>query len=422
MADGLQRGGRRPMDPRGRGFKTRARVDDVIRWIDRSVGVLGSELARLGDAAGRVLAESVVARVPVPPFDRAAMDGYAIRGEESFGAGEYSPAAFRIIGVARPGRPFEGEARPSEAVEVATGAPLPAGTDAVVPVESTSRDGEVVQITTAIPPGRHVGKMGEDVVPGAEVFSAGRRLRPQDIGILSALAYVELRVVQRPRVAILVTGDELLPAGSAARDSAIADMNSPMLEALVARDGGTSVTIGPLRDDRERLRTELARLARESDVILVVGGSSTGPEDHCPSLVAELGELNFHGIALRPASPAGIGRIDTCFVDLLPGNPVSCLCAYDLFAGRIIRRLGGRAPDWPYRAIRGVLAWKLVSELGRLDYVRVRLTSAGVEPIATSGAGILSSTTRADGFALVPPDVEGYPEGAEMVVHLYDVL
>jgi molybdopterin molybdotransferase len=193
-----------------------------------------------------------------------------------------------------------------------------------------------------------------------------------------------------------------------------------MLAALATRDGAHAQLLGPLPDHRETLRAALLEAAASSDVVLVSGGSSTGPEDHAPGLVAELGTLVVHGVALRPASPTGLGTVGGTPVFLLPGNPVSCLCAYDLFAGRLIRRLGGRPQQWPYPRVERPLAHKLVSAVGRVDYARVRLGPEGVEPLAISGASILTSTTRADGFVLVPADLEGYPAGAPVAVHLYD--
>jgi molybdopterin molybdotransferase len=154
---------------------------------------------------------------------------------------------------------------------------------------------------------------------------------------------------------------------------------------------------------------------------LVSGGSSAGPEDHAPGLLAELGELSAHGVALRPASPTGLGFIGRVPVLLLPGNPVSCLCAYDFFAGMVVRILGGRPRQWPYQSVTLPLARKLVSMLGRVDYARVRIEQGQVEPLAVSGASILSSTTRADGFVVVPADKEGYPAGATVEVWLYDL-
>jgi molybdopterin molybdotransferase len=155
-------------------------------------------------------------------------------------------------------------------------------------------------------------------------------------------------------------------------------------------------------------------------VVLVSGGSSVGQEDHAPTLLAKYGELAIHGIAMRPSSPTGMGRLGERLIFLLPGNPVSCLCAYDFFAGRAIRLLGGRAPDWPYRKSRLPLARKLVSQVGRVDYARVRIVENRVEPVAISGASILSSTTIAHGFVVVPTDSEGYAPGTEVEILLYD--
>ncbi|MBX6314486.1 MAG: molybdopterin molybdotransferase MoeA [Isosphaeraceae bacterium] len=403
-----------------RGFRTRRSVEEVVGWIDARVGPLGVEGTDLLEAAGRVLAEEVRAGGAVPPFDRAAMDGYAVRGEETFGSDPYNPALFRLVGRSRPGQPFAGTVGPGEAVLIATGAPLPEGADAVVRVEATQADGETIQVVEPTPPGRHVGRRGEDIATGTAVLPAGRVLRPQDLGVLSALGLRTVPVLRRPVVAILITGDELLPPGTPAHAHRIADMNSPMLAALVARDGGRPRIIGPLADDREGLRAAIRDAAASADALLISGGSSTGPEDHAPTLVAELGELAAHGVALRPASPTGLGFLGRLPVVLLPGNPVSCLCAYDFFAGRVVRRLAGRPPDWPYRAAVLPLAQKLASALGRVDYARVRIVEGRVEPLAISGASILSSTTRADGFVVIPADLEGYPPGERVTVWLYD--
>jgi molybdopterin molybdotransferase len=354
------------------------------------------------------------------------MDGYAVRGEETFGATPYQPAVVHCVGEARPGRRCTVTVGPGEAVQIATGSALPEGADTVVKVESTRRLGALVSIFEATPPGRHVGRRGEDVAPGTVVFEAGRMLRPQDLGVLSAVASETIAVIRRPSVAVIVTGDELLAPGTPAEGFRLADMNSVMLSALIVRDRGLPTVVGPIPDNRERLRAEIERAVDSADALLISGGSSTGPEDHAPGLVAELGELALHGVALRPASPTGLGflrsepRETAVPIVLLPGNPVSCLCAYDFFAGRIVRRLGGRPGGWPYRAIEAPLARKLVSVVGRVDYARVRIERGLVEPVAVSGASILSSTTRADGFVVIPADLEGYPAGSVVTVMLYD--
>jgi molybdopterin molybdotransferase len=191
-----------------------------------------------------------------------------------------------------------------------------------------------------------------------------------------------------------------------------------MVQALVRRDGGIPATTRMVRDARSDVQAAL--LDANADVLLVSGGSSVGQEDHAPRVLAEQGELAVHGVALRPASPAGVGFLNGRPVFLLPGNPVSCLCAYDFFAGAAIRRLGGRSMDWPYRSARLPLARKIASAVGRVDYVRVTLRDGQVEPVSVSGASILSSTTRADGFVTVPRDSEGYPAGTEVEVFFYD--
>jgi molybdopterin molybdotransferase len=299
-----------------------------------------------------------------------------------------------------------------------TGAPMPAGCDAVLPAECVEPDPVALRVSAvaAVSPGKNVGRRGEDVARGATVFPAGRALLPQDLGVLSSIGVSDVAVVRRPRVRLVITGSELLPSGSQPHDSFIVDANGPMLAALIQRDGGVADFPGIVPDDREALSQAMHA---DADVIIVSGGSSVGIEDVAPALLAQHGELAIHGIAIRPSSPTGMGRIDHRLVFLLPGNPVSCLCAYDFFAGRAIRSLGGRPRPWPYRSLRARLRRKISSQIGRLDYARVRLVDGEAEPLAISGASILSSTTRGDGFVLVPDDSEGFAAGSEVEVWLY---
>jgi molybdopterin molybdotransferase len=409
-------------DVRMRGFRDRADVEEVLALMKSRLKPLSAEDVGLHEAAGRVLAHEVVAPCDVPGFDRAAMDGYALRGEETFEAGTYSPLELEVVGVSLPARPFTLSAQPGQAVRIMTGAPLPSGADAVLPAEFAEEKNCRLQVTEPVAPGRHVGKKGEDIKEGAIVFQVGRILRPQDVGVLASLGISPVSVIRRPSVSIIVTGDELLPCGSEPEAFRIVDSNSVMLEALVRRDGGMPHTKPIVPDRREMVRE--AMLLNESDILLITGGSSVGQEDHAPQILAEIGELCIHGVALRPASPAGLGFIPqkgrSIVVFLMPGNPVSCLCAYDLFACPAIRRLGGRSMDLPYRSMNLPLAGKLVSAVGRVDYVRVKILDGRVEPLTTTGASILSSTTRADGFVLVPRDSEGLQAGEMVRVYFYD--
>jgi molybdopterin molybdotransferase len=403
-------------DVRMRGFASRTSVADAFTWLDGHTTTLEAEEVDLANAAGRVLASEIVSRIDVPPFPRGMMDGYAIRAEDSSGATPYNRLRLRVVGEVLPGHRYASEMGPGQAVRIMTGARLPDGADAVIPVEKTEISGETVTVSDSVSPGKHVGHIGEDVAQGQMVLSKGRRLRPQDLGVLSSIGVRQLTVVRRPRVRILVTGNELLPPGSAPRGEQIADANSPMLEAFIDRDGGVAVHPGILPDSEEAIREAFQE---NCDVVLVSGGSSVGQEDYAPRVLAEEGELAIHGISMRPSSPTGMGLLKSTIVILLPGNPVSCMCAYDFFAGRAIRRLGGRETSWPYPMVRRKLARKLVSVIGRVDYARVQLKDGLVEPIAISGASLLSSTTRADGFVVIPEGSEGFAAGSEVQVQCY---
>jgi molybdopterin molybdotransferase len=405
-----------------RGFSRRQTVDEALAWLDSQLRrPLGAELVALSHAAGRVLSTPVVSGVDVPGFDRAAMDGYAVAARDIEGAAPYNRLTLVVIGDAFPGRPFQGTVGAGEAVRIMTGAPVPSGCDAVLPAEwveegSDTARGSSIAALAPMSPGKNVGRLGEDIVQGTLLLESGRVLRPQDLGVLSSIGVGQVSVFRRPRVRLVVTGDELLPAGSTPHGYHIGDANGPMLSALAERDGGIVDCPGLVPDEPESI---LQGLRAEADVVLVSGGSSVGVEDLAPSLLARHGELAVHGVAMRPSSPTGFGRLEHRLVFLLPGNPVSCLCAYDFFAGRAIRALGGRAREWPYRSVRGTLTRKISSPIGRLDYARVRFKEGTVEPLAVAGASVLSSTTRADGFVIVPDDSEGFASGSEVEVWLY---
>jgi molybdopterin molybdotransferase len=362
------------------------------------------------------------------------MDGYAVVADSTEGATAYNRLPLDVIGDSLPGRPFHGPVVAGQAVRIMTGAPLPAGTDAVLPaewVEDASSPAATrtlaaaeaavanplsISALAAVSPGKNIGRQGEDIVRGTTLFKPGRVLRPQDLGVLSSIGIGEVHVCRRPRVRLVVTGNELLPSGSQPHGFQIVDANGPMLAALVERDGGIVDFPGLVPDEHDAI---LDALRAAADVIVVSGGSSVGIEDLAPRLVARHGELAIHGIAMRPSSPTGLGRIEHRLVFLLPGNPVSCLCAYDFFAGRAIRALGGRRKTWPYHPMRAKLARKISSPIGRLDYARVQIVDGAVEPLSVGGASVLSSTTRADGFVIVPADSEGFAPGTEVKVWLY---
>jgi len=406
-----------------RGFQQRMEVTRFLELIRERIPVGGAPAAEpetlsLADAAGRVLAHPIVSEINVPGFVRSAMDGYAVRSEETFGAGPYNPLAFKVIGEVTPGREFPGRVGPGEAVRIMTGAPLPAGADAVLMAEYAREEGGVMTASEAVATRKNIGRIGEDIEAGTQVFPALRRLRSQDLGVLASIGVGNVSVWRRPRVTLLITGNELLKPGDMPRGAMIVDSNSVMLKTLAERDGAVIAEIRHLRDDREVIRASL--LGAPGDLLMTTGGTSVGVEDHAPTLIAEEGELLVHGIAMRPSAPTGFGWVAGRPVFLLPGNPVSCLAAYDFFVGLAIRRMAGLRDLWPYRRERYPLADRISSQIGRVDYARVKLERGRAVLLATSGASVLSSTTQADGFVAVEQDSEGFAAGDTVDVWMYD--
>ena len=417
------------------GFSRRHTVVGALAWLDAQLRTLESEDVPLHEAAGRVLATAVVSDLDVPAFDRATMDGYAVIADCTDGATTYNRIPLTVVGDAMPGSPFIRTVVRGEAVRIMTGAPMPAGSDAVLPAESVEQGSDAADTVVAIStvsPAKNVGRRGEDIVAGTTILEAGRVLRPQDLGVMSSIGVGRAHVVRRPRVRLIITGNELLPSGTRPHGFHITDANGPMLAALAERDGAIVDFPGLVRDDGDAILEALVGSIAprppeggpsdslpKPDIVIVSGGSSVGIEDLAPMLVATHGVLAVHGIAMRPSSPTGMGTIANRLVFLLPGNPVSALCAYDFFAGRAIRALGGRSKEWPYRRVRATLARKISSPIGRVDYARVRIEDGRVEPLSVAGASVLTSTTRADGFVIVADDSEGFAAGTDVDVFLY---
>jgi molybdopterin molybdotransferase len=404
-------------DVRMRGFATRHDVDEALAILKQRISTLPTEVIALDEGLDRVLAEDLVATVDVPHFDRSAVDGYGVRARDTFGASDYNPIPLTLKGEIFPGRALDVALDANEAVRIMTGAPLPAGADAVVMAEYAEEEGGKVNILQPISPFKNVGRIGEDVRRGDVVLRRGRRLRPQDLGVLASIQVAQISVYRRPTVALIVTGNELVEVNEALTGCKIVDSNSYTLAGLTRRLGALPVRRGITRDDYPLIKEAIQKATE--DVVIVTGGTSVGAEDFAPLIIQELGELLVHGVAMRPSSPVGFGFIQQRPIFLIPGNPVSALVAFDAFVAPTLQRMQGLTPASPYATRRGKLARKIASAIGRVDFVRVRFTAAGVEPLRVTGASILSSTTRADGFVIVDKNSEGLDEGQEVEVYVY---
>jgi len=364
------------------------------------------EVIPVEEAAGRVTAAPVYARISSPHYHSAAMDGFAVRAALTFGVSETTPGQLAVG---------------SEAIIVDTGDPLPEGCDAVIMVEDVHYvTPEIIEITRPAFPWQHVREIGEDIVATEMIVPANHLLRPVDIGGLLAGGITEVAVHPRPRVAVLPTGTELVEPGTALKPGDIIDYNSRLLAGLVAEWGGVAQRRKITVDDFESLRRNLQQALSEADVVLINAGSSAGSEDYTAAVIKSLGRVLVHGVATRPGKPVILGEVDGRPVVGVPGYSVSAYLCADLFVRPLIYRKLGLVP--PARdKIKAVVSRKLVSSLGVEEFVRVKLGQVGDRVIATPlsrGAGVIMSLIRADGVLRVPCLSEGYAAGETVEVEL----
>jgi molybdopterin molybdotransferase len=376
----------------------------------------------------RVPAKSLTAPHALPGFARATVDGFAVRAADTYGASEGLPSYLDLAGEARMGRPPETEVGPGTAVAIATGAPLPPGADAVLKVEHTqSATPELLEVLRPVTPGEGMVRADEDAAPGTDLTRPGRPLRAQDLGMLAAAGIVEMPVYARPRVGIVSTGDELVPAEARAPDPGgalpvgqVRDSSAPALAALVREAGGEPHFAGIVGDDRDALATRLREVLPDCDVLVVSAGSSVGARDETAAAIASLGEPGIwcHGLSLKPGKPTLLADCGGVPVIGLPGNPRSALVVFRLIGMAIVRMVGGCTVPPPEPTVRARLARDLPSAAGRLDVVQVRMSGEDAEPLFGSSS-LLSILTGADGYAVVPEAATGLAAGSVVDVTLY---
>jgi len=411
---------------RDRGFKEATRIDEARRIFYETLPriTLPSELVSVQRALNRVLAEDVTAETSVPSFEKSAMDGYAVIAEETFGASPTNPALLRLIGESKIGETPRIVVHKGETAAIATGAPVPQGANAVVMVENTKRlETGDIEIHAPVAPGENVAQVGEDVKQGAVVLERGRKLKPPDLGLLVALGRMAVKVVRKPRVGLLSTGNELTDAVRGAPGK-IADVNRPVLMAMVEDCGGKPVDLGIAKDNAEQISLKLAQGLRSTDLVLVTAGTSAGKGDLVPDVINALGKpgMLVHGIAMRPSLPTGLAVVEGKPIVSLPGFPVSAMFAFSTFVQPLILRMLGTEPD-PQPRVKARIMKRIVGVPGFRTFVRVLVREEEgklhAEPLRTPGSGILTTLTRANGIVVVPENIEGFDEGAEVEVQLF---
>lgn len=407
-----------------REFRTLVSLDDARALTERLALTRAVERVALRDALDRVLAEDVTAGRDVPPFTRSTMDGYAVRAADVEGADEARPIRLRIVGLAEAGRPAVSVVGAAEAVEVATGAPLPAGANAVVPVERTDREGAVVLVRRGAAPGENVMGAGEDLMLGDVALPAGTLLGPAQVATLAALGLAEVAVLAPPAVAIASLGDEIRPAGALLEPGQIHDVNGAFLEAAVARAGGRPRPLGILPDDRGRIEAALLAAAAEGCALLLTSGStSAGAGDVVYRVLEERGELLAHGIRVEPGKPTVLGRLGGVPFVGLPGNPGSAAVIFETLVAPLVRAAAGLEPRPERARVRAELGSELRGAPGRRLLRMVGVVRRGdgyrAYPVEKR-SGAITLLALADGFVDVPEDRARVPAGEEVEVTLLE--
>lgn len=413
-------------------------VDVALERILGYVEVLPPEEKALLGALGQVLAEDVTASFDIPPLDNTAMDGYAVRAADTDGAGEESPRELRVIGEVAAGYEFEGEVEAGQAVRIMTGAPLPAGADAIVPFEETDEPFEIapagtkrvsgsVRVFKAAKPGANIRRAAEDIRRGQIVVPAGTVLRASEIGVIASVGRASVKVVRRPVVAVLSTGDELLEPGEERTGARIYDANAHSVGALVKRFGGAPKLLGIAKDTMEAL-TEKIKQGLDADMLITSAGVSRGDYDVVKDVLAREGEIAFWTVAMKPGKPLAFGQFKHKGRSIphigLPGNPVSSMVAFELFGRPAIMKMMGKR-DWRRPVVRAIAEDRIKNiNDPRLFLARCIVTERNGRYYASltgeQGSGILTSMRRANALTLIPPEVDVVEPGEEIEVIMLD--
>jgi putative molybdopterin biosynthesis protein len=408
-------------------FRRLVSLEEAKRILKRNFSPkpLGAEHVLISEAQSRILAENIVAPIDVPPFNRSTVDGYAVKASDTFNAEENQPIALRICGCINVGESPSVAVKSGEAAEIATGAPVPKGADAVVMLEYAVRKDEKVLVSRSVSVGENVMEAGSDIREGSTVLKKGQILSSMEIGVLAALGLTEVKVYRRPRVAVISTGAEIVKPGEALRPGKVYDINMFTLSAAARECGGEPVEMGIFPDDKRQLKVAIERALKSADVIVTSGGVSIGPKDVIPQVLNELGEpgVVVCGMATKPGKPTTIAIINGKPVFSLPGHPTSALFMFHLLVRPVIALMAGKSMEAPL-AVRAVAEARMFAARGRRTFVMVNLNRdksgkwlASPVPLGLSGA--ITTLAKADGFIEIPESRQFIDAGEEVEVHLF---
>lgn len=403
-----------------RGFQKLTTTEEALQLLFNNLKIenLKTTVVPVRDALNRVLAENIIAKEDLPRFDRSAVDGYAVKAEDTVEASQFKPKILQITD--------EDEIGNGQAKQVWTGTPIPKGANAVVMLENTKRVKAEIEVWTSVTPGENVSKKGEDVPKGEVALEAGTRLRPQHLGLLSALGNAEVKVFEKPKIAILATGNELVEIGEKPKEDQIFEANRLVLSSLCRELGAEPLDLGIARDDANEIFEKIKVGLEKADAVITTGGTSVGASDLVPEAVNRIGKpgVIVHGVAMRPAMPTALAIANGKPIIILSGNPVAAMIGFEVFMRPLICRMLGLKREERRLMVKAKITRRIGTFLGRKTFVRVRVFQHNgelfAEPISARGSGIISTMTKANGYVVVPENREGLEEGENVSVHLFD--
>ena len=374
----------------------------------------------LQDALGRVLAEDLVALEDLPRFEKSAMDGYAVKSSDLAGASQSKPVVLQLTQA--------DYVEAKQAKQIWTGNPIPQDADAVVMLENTQKHGSKLEVWSQLTPWTNISGVGEDIKKGVLVAKAGTRLNPYHVGLAAALGYTTLKVSEKPKIALLPTGNEITEVGTKRAANQIYDSNKAMISAMCQELGAETIDLGLAKDDTAEIAQKIRSALKTSDAVITTGGTSVGGLDLVPDAVNSLGKpgVVVHGVALRPAMPTAVGVLEGKPVLILSGNPVAAVIGFEVFGRPLVCKMLGMLKEEPRPIVIAKLAKRITSVLGRKTYVRVHVTQKNgelvAEPVSAKGSGSISTMTMSNGYLIVPENREGVTEGEAVTVHMFGVL
>lgn len=394
--------------------------------VKNALNIIGSvelkssiEKISLKDAYNRVLAEDVEALLDSPSFNRSAMDGYAIKAEDTFGFSDTNPAYLKIVDKIGAGQASKVTLKKGEAIKIATGAPIPDGADAVVMEEYTYEQNNNLEVSYSLTPGENVSPISEDFKKGEMLLKSGKLLRPQDIGIATSSGYDKIDVFKKPKIGVITTGSELVMPKTDLDKAEVINSNYYTLKALVE----SSLAIPDVThcvDDAEKVKEQIKKFLESCDAIITTGGTAISKGDVVVDVINEMGEVLIHGVAIKPGKPFGFGEIDKIPVFMLSGYPVASMVQFDVFVRGYLLKMQNIYKEPPI--INKISSRKIASSLGRTEYIRAKIDGNSVSPLKIKGSGVIKSMVESDSYIIIDENVEGIGKEEKCDVLLYDSL